>query len=749
MFFGNCELYIGSHTSRHWRIDATASEVKAFDPFCEYSSLVRYPADHRRHGVADFWFDHDGASDIRPHVCIHRLRILANVCDYHDSAHGKECNEEESSLGHISYMSHDWYISIYPNTHRTRDSRYTLEQHLLYGSCALPFSEFCALFHSGLWSEYALQFSENPCLRNCHAPRILCGSRILSSDILLGLVLLFRDLEHDNIYPYERCQEVDRGSRKSERIKTFEKIIIPHILKNRLLQFMVMMFYRMKSIGQIEVYSIFLLFCIMNHNRAEGEGQKSNTLRATKRASQVIQGLVVASIVSIASPGYSQEKKSDKADISAVTKNVSSEREKQAAIDRAELQVDYIAKQLADSGKTDQFLYAILQADSNIKQVAGGTKISSADITKIISNIPERPTSAMMIKEGLSDKRVVLAETIVGKVLGYDTLKQALILESDSTTLSVPDPSIPGPTMTREFVRDFNARVEFNKNYSEFVEKNGKAIIREMVMHPERFSKDQQAFVSKLSKQLAGKDITKTSLADWMDPADALILNKVDGLHELSEKMSQNIQSKISATTQVLKTQGENISNLSKEAEAIRNELKTLTDAASKKAAEELLQKKEEAIYMAKLKTEQETKRLFDDARSYIGIVRSLGQAFGNSETAKTIADVTFVADNILTIVENANKLMGAANAAGSFASGNMIGAAMSIVGMFSKKPDAGAERHKAVMEALQKLSKQITELKKEMHDRFDRVDSKLDIISVQLGNMQGDITIIKEGMSA
>lgn len=88
------------------------------------------------------------------------------------------------------------------------------------------------------------------------------------------------------------------------------------------MQFMVMVFYRMKSIGQIEGYSIiFLLFCIMNHSREEIEGQKPSKLKAVKRASHMIQGLVVASVVSLSSPAYSQEKKIDAASTTSVATN--------------------------------------------------------------------------------------------------------------------------------------------------------------------------------------------------------------------------------------------------------------------------------------------------------------------------------------------------------------------------------------------------------------------------------------------
>ncbi len=101
------------------------------------------------------------------------------------------------------------------------------------------------------------------------------------------------------------------------------------------------------------------------------------------------------------------------------------------------------------------------------------------------------------------------------------------------------------------------------------------------------------------------------------------------------------------------------------------------------------------------------------------------------------------IADNLVNVMETIS-LLKLGDMAGSIATGNMVSAAVNLVGLFAKKPDPAGERHKQIMAALEKLSKQISELKKEMHERFDRVDKKLDIVLDRLDQIQGDVTDIK-----
>ncbi len=87
----------------------------------------------------------------------------------------------------------------------------------------------------------------------------------------------------------------------------------------------------------------------------------------------------------------------------------------------------------------EQFVFALLKTDSNIKMVArsDGQKISDRDIAKVISHLPQSYTAEMVSKAILANQAFPLAESIIGKMIGYTSvIKEAIVLASNSTTFS-------------------------------------------------------------------------------------------------------------------------------------------------------------------------------------------------------------------------------------------------------------------------------------------------------------------------
>lgn len=96
------------------------------------------------------------------------------------------------------------------------------------------------------------------------------------------------------------------------------------------------------------------------------------------------------------------------------------------------------------------------------------------------------------------------------------------------------------------------------------------------------------------------------------------------------------------------------------------------------------------------------------------------------------------------------------AGTAGSVMMGNIVLAGFGAAQMFSKKesPD------QAILEAIAKLSKQLEDVRQQMHQRFDRIDASLynisgnviagfNAVSVQLGKIQGDTNAALAQLSA
>ena len=131
--------------------------------------------------------------------------------------------------------------------------------------------------------------------------------------------------------------------------------------------------------------------------------------------------------------------------------------------------------------------------------------------------------------------------------------------------------------------------------------------------------------------------------------------------------------------------------------------------------------------------------------------IRVIGSA--GIQIASSVNNFMDAAAKINTATTVLGKLQGVVGAAGTMFP--MVGAVMSVVSMF--KPSQPSP-DPMVMAELQKISQQISQLRTEMHDRFDRVDAslnkimdKLDAsfasIDYQLGILNGNVADIQKGL--
>lgn len=86
---------------------------------------------------------------------------------------------------------------------------------------------------------------------------------------------------------------------------------------------------------------------------------------------------------------------------------------------------------------------------------------------------------------------------------------------------------------------------------------------------------------------------------------------------------------------------------------------------------------------------------------------------------------------------------------------GNMLGAVMNVVSLFS---DSGPRPDQQILEGIRQLQQMVHQLRIEMHERFDRVDAALnqiyttmndrfDRIDISLGILRGDVQEIQESL--
>ncbi len=88
---------------------------------------------------------------------------------------------------------------------------------------------------------------------------------------------------------------------------------------------------------------------------------------------------------------------------------------------------------------------------------------------------------------------------------------------------------------------------------------------------------------------------------------------------------------------------------------------------------------------------------------------------------------------------------------------GNVLGAVMNVVSLFG---DSAPSPDQMILEEIGKLRQEVSQLRMEMHDRFDRIDAELntiyttmqdrfDLIDIQLGKINGKLDAIQESLLA
>ena len=133
---------------------------------------------------------------------------------------------------------------------------------------------------------------------------------------------------------------------------------------------------------------------------------------------------------------------------------------------------------------------------------------------------------------------------------------------------------------------------------------------------------------------------------------------------------------------------------------------------------------------------------------------------------AKLGRQISTVGNSALQIGESLNGWMEAVAGLSTFdkvtslstvvATGNIVGAVMNVYSLFG---DSEPNPDQMILEEIGKLREQVSELRTEMHDRFDRVDAQLntiyttmndrfDMIDVQLGRINGNLQEIQQTLA-
>lgn len=145
-------------------------------------------------------------------------------------------------------------------------------------------------------------------------------------------------------------------------------------------------------------------------------------------------------------------------------------------------------------------------------------------------------------------------------------------------------------------------------------------------------------------------------------------------------------------------------------------------------------------------------------AHSGVYLLSSFAQLGGNPKLAHEISVVGGAGIQVADAINSFSK-NGLWSAGGAIATGNVIGAVLSVVGLFSA---GGPSPEQMILEEIGLLRQELNDFRTEMHDRFDRVDAALsdlatalntvysemqarfDQIDVQLGRINGSLIDIK-----
>lgn len=158
-----------------------------------------------------------------------------------------------------------------------------------------------------------------------------------------------------------------------------------------------------------------------------------------------------------------------------------------------------------------------------------------------------------------------------------------------------------------------------------------------------------------------------------------------------------------------------------------------------------------------------ETQLSLDAFRASISVLYNLA-GFVDPDLAGQIAVVgdsaIQIADSLngwLTAVSGMDTLTEAGALSTVIMTGNVLGAVMNVVSLFG---DSAPTPDQLILEEIGKLRQEVSELRSEMHDRFDRIDEELnaiystmqerfDLIDIQLGKINGKLDAIQESLLA
>lgn len=158
-----------------------------------------------------------------------------------------------------------------------------------------------------------------------------------------------------------------------------------------------------------------------------------------------------------------------------------------------------------------------------------------------------------------------------------------------------------------------------------------------------------------------------------------------------------------------------------------------------------------------------ETRLSLDAFRSSISVLHTLA-GFVDPELAGQIAVVgdsaIQIADSLngwLTAVSGMDTLTDVGALSTVIMTGNVLGAVMNVVSLFG---DSEPTPDQMILQEIGRLRQEVSELRTEMHERFDRIDAELnaiyttmqerfDLIDIELGKINGKLDAIQESLLA
>jgi hypothetical protein len=165
----------------------------------------------------------------------------------------------------------------------------------------------------------------------------------------------------------------------------------------------------------------------------------------------------------------------------------------------------------------------------------------------------------------------------------------------------------------------------------------------------------------------------------------------------------------------------------------------------ARRLAEEERQRKAEAYQIA-----------IGGAQSTVYLLSTLA-GFGDPKLGREIYVVgnaaIQVTDSVVKFADAASKLSGISlGFSSAILAGNIVGAVMNVVSLFQQGPTP----EQMILDEIEELQDQVSELRTEMHDRFDRIDQALNAIyetllerfnqiDVRLGELSGEVQEIQQ----